>query len=403
MQPSFTYFSRCFMKSFLSLVAFMAIVFSIRAQCEFIDVSVSFSSETQVQLYTPTPFLVPNPEATLHSWDISDSNGNTIVQETTDSDGNFFLFDHNVALSDTIIACLSITNELAGPGISCNICTSLVWGGDIVNWELVEIVTGTFEATEPPIPNYFLLGQSAPCPPRVINFQNFTWGADSVIWTFPGGDPESSTEETQLVTYNETGDYSFTIEVFNSAGSNSFTSTDEITVYPNPTAEFDYSSSGLTVTFENLSEGELPGQSPEYSWDFGDMNTSEEENPSHTYTEDGTYEVTLTITNQCGTNVFTEEINVNVTGVEDNPLLSRLEVVPNPNNGQFELVVEGQKNLPAGIEVMNSSGQIVYSATEILTAGVQRLPINMTSLSPNLYFLQVRVGAASKCLKVLVD
>ncbi len=50
----------------------------------------------------------------------------------------------------------------------------------------------------------------------------------------------------------------------------------------------------LTVQFHDLSqavEGEIIG----WLWDFGDGNTSEEQNPTHTFPEDGIYEVTLTI------------------------------------------------------------------------------------------------------------
>lgn len=41
-------------------------------------------------------------------------------------------------------------------------------------------------------------------------------------------------------------------------------------------------------------------------WDFGDGTTSTDENPTHIYTTDGTYTVTLTVTNDAGTDVKTE-------------------------------------------------------------------------------------------------
>lgn len=41
-------------------------------------------------------------------------------------------------------------------------------------------------------------------------------------------------------------------------------------------------------------------------WDFGDGFTSTDENPSHTYTDDGTYTVTLTVENEAGEDVAVE-------------------------------------------------------------------------------------------------
>ena len=45
-------------------------------------------------------------------------------------------------------------------------------------------------------------------------------------------------------------------------------------------------------------------------WDFGDGNTSTELAPTHLYAQNGTYEVTLSLTNECGTIEITESITV---------------------------------------------------------------------------------------------
>lgn len=53
---------------------------------------------------------------------------------------------------------------------------------------------------------------------------------------------------------------------------------------------------GETVNFNNLSTGTIIS----YEWDFGDGSTSDLENPSHAYSDLGTYLVTLTIENEEG-------------------------------------------------------------------------------------------------------
>ncbi len=50
----------------------------------------------------------------------------------------------------------------------------------------------------------------------------------------------------------------------------------------------------------------------QWDWDFGDGNTSSMQNPSHTYTANGTYTVELTATNANGSNAYTETSYITV-------------------------------------------------------------------------------------------
>lgn len=57
----------------------------------------------------------------------------------------------------------------------------------------------------------------------------------------------------------------------------------------------------LTVTFTDASTN-LPATLPRsWTWDFGDGGSSTSQNPVHVYTDSGTYDVTLTVTNPVGT------------------------------------------------------------------------------------------------------
>ncbi|MDP6143940.1 MAG: DUF6130 family protein, partial [Candidatus Marinimicrobia bacterium] len=59
-----------------------------------------------------------------------------------------------------------------------------------------------------------------------------------------------------------------------------------------PEAGFTWTADGLTVTFSN-SSFDPDGDEMTYSWDFGDGNSSTDENPIHTYDAAGTYGVSL--------------------------------------------------------------------------------------------------------------
>jgi PKD repeat protein/predicted esterase len=59
-----------------------------------------------------------------------------------------------------------------------------------------------------------------------------------------------------------------------------------------PTADFDYLASDLLVDFTDNSTDAIS-----WHWDFGDGNTSTEQNPSHTYTQEDSYQVLLYVEN----------------------------------------------------------------------------------------------------------
>jgi len=61
----------------------------------------------------------------------------------------------------------------------------------------------------------------------------------------------------------------------------------------------------LEVSFTSFAQG-----ADTYAWDFGDGSTSQEENPTHTYSEAGKYSVKFTVTGAGGTADRTEEITI---------------------------------------------------------------------------------------------
>jgi len=68
-------------------------------------------------------------------------------------------------------------------------------------------------------------------------------------------------------------------------------------------------SSPLTVTFTDLSTGSPTA----WSWNFGDGGTATTQNPGHQYTTAGTYTVTLTASNSCGSDGETKTGYITVT------------------------------------------------------------------------------------------
>ena len=144
--------------------------------------------------------------------------------------------------------------------------------------------------------------------PLTVNFADQSTGfPTSWKWTF--GDGNNSTEKNPVYTYNESGLYPVTLTASNENGTNALTRSRYIAVsgIPNtPVSSFSASPvSGpvpLTVSFTDQSTG----TPTEWRWNFGDGNISTEKNPVHTYNKSGLYSVTLTASNEDGSNALTK-------------------------------------------------------------------------------------------------
>jgi hypothetical protein len=78
-------------------------------------------------------------------------------------------------------------------------------------------------------------------------------------------------------------------------------------------ADFDFSITDNLVTFNNLSE-----QAVSYSWDFGDLNTSSDENPFNKYSTYGTFDVCLVVYDNCSSDTICQSIDViDYTGISE--------------------------------------------------------------------------------------
>ena len=78
----------------------------------------------------------------------------------------------------------------------------------------------------------------------------------------------------------------------------------------NFTADITCGYSPLNVNFNDTSQGEPTS----WYWDFGDGTNSTVQNPVHTYCHSGKYDVTLTVTNEMGTDTITKCDYISVGG-----------------------------------------------------------------------------------------
>jgi PKD repeat protein len=139
-------------------------------------------------------------------------------------------------------------------------------------------------------------------------------------WTFEGGTPATSTEQNPVVTYNKAGSYAVTLTV----GDGNTTATTTREAYVNVEGEAPQAKIGLPlgaylspwvmmfvpVNVPLTFIDESTGNPSQWVWTFQgtDITTSDEQNPTVTYTQEGNYGIKLEVINDMGSNVF-ETVN----------------------------------------------------------------------------------------------
>lgn len=168
-----------------------------------------------------------------------------------------------------------------------------------------EFTTTQFITVATPPSAEFSSDSNGGCVPAAIQFFDESFGnVESWEWIFEGGVPSTSSDENPTVIYPDPGFYDVTLIATNAEGSDTITFSDFIFAQGPPALDFDVDVDLLTVQFINLSQNATGS----FTWDFGDTNTSMEENPEHTYSSEGFFDVTLSATNDCGESSITQTI-----------------------------------------------------------------------------------------------
>ncbi|MCH8319272.1 MAG: PKD domain-containing protein, partial [Bacteroidetes bacterium] len=145
-------------------------------------------------------------------------------------------------------------------------------------------------------------------------FDTSSFSAPIVSWAWVFGDSTTSTLQNPGHIYALADTYwvCLTITISDSVGSTCNWCTSVIVIMGScnnpPTADFTYTPSNLTVNFADASSPVLCITS--WFWDFGDGNTDTIQNPSHTYTSAGTYNICLTAATIGGNNTICKNITV---------------------------------------------------------------------------------------------
>lgn len=150
---------------------------------------------------------------------------------------------------------------------------------------------------------------------------------------------------------------------------------------PLPEAGFEFSFDQGVINFNNQSTGNPTS----YAWNFGDNGSSNQTNPSHSFSAMGNYKVCLTAINDCGTDSACKIITVTNLN-ENNDWAYAISLMPNPA-ADFTIVESGINNgSPVYWNLTDLTGRVVKP---LHVTQEKRFTIDLAGLSTGIYLLRM--------------
>ncbi|MES2774506.1 MAG: PKD domain-containing protein [Bacteroidota bacterium] len=142
------------------------------------------------------------------------------------------------------------------------------------------------------------------CAPVEVQFSDQST-SNPTNWFWDFGDGTTSTLKNPLKVFSAVGTFTVSLTVSNALGSNIITRSNLVTAKPVPIAQFSASPTQgcfpMTVNFADLSSANGAGTITAWNWNFGDGTPNANiQNPTHTYTDFGDFDVALYVENASG-------------------------------------------------------------------------------------------------------
>ena len=156
-------------------------------------------------------------------------------------------------------------------------------------------------------------------------------------------------------------------------------------------AQFSMVENNGTVSFTDNSTGAYS-----WLWDFGDGNTSTQQNPVHTYGSSGPFVVTLTINNGSCTKVDTLTTSVNITTL---PNGTGVVLSPNPTDRSSSLIFDAPTQSDYTLELRSVDGRLI--STGLVLKGSTEKSIDVRSLPAGMYLIKLTNQEVSQTMRLI--
>jgi serine protease len=157
--------------------------------------------------------------------------------------------------------------------------------------------------------------------------------------------------------------------------------------------------SGSVLVGNQVSFQDLNTTGSQWTWDFGDGNSSTQQNPSHSYQHPGNYLVSMTVSD--GTCSVTQKQTLTVrraVSMEQEFNDFPVSAYPNPAKDHLQVEWEAAGTGETHIELINPLGQTIQHFSE----RGDRLGINLSDIASGIYFLKILQGEMVSTEKIVI-
>ncbi len=171
-----------------------------------------------------------------------------------------------------------------------------------------------------------------------------------------------------------------------------------VSLISTPSAGFTYSQiNNYQVNFTSTAQN-----ATSYNWAFPGGSTSNLANPSFNFPNEGNFDVTLIVTNSCGSDTITLPVTVIKTNsVSESTVFSQFDVFPNPATDAVTLQLNSIKPIAGSIRVISATGQIVAEEIVNFNATYTKT-FDLSSYSTGLYSIVVTTGNNAFTRKLMI-
>lgn len=242
------------------------------------------------------------------------------------------------------------------------------------------------------------------CSPLQVQFTNQSINALTYLWDF--GDGSTSNLEHPMHVYQSPGTYNVSLAGFSATGNLIQTVNNQIMVFPSPTANFLYYSTGTAPVGDTVYFADNSINAWTWDWNFGDptsgaLNVSNLQNPVHYYSTNNNFTVTLKVSNNygCIDSITKQNYVVVNTGVENSNSNTFIKIYPNPFTD--EIVLEGYPYLKNFSYILqNSLGQTILNGKISSSKTSTHLPLP-ANLPEGLYYLSLTGADMNQTIKLI--
>ncbi len=253
----------------------------------------------------------------------------------------------------------------------------------------------TLNAKEKPVPSIALF-QSLQC----LGSNSFPFEDKTTMsvdyqrfWSF--GDGNTSTKAVNNHVYTDTGSYNVSLRIEAENGCIDSVST-RLRVAPSPVSKFS------TLVLKETTVSFIPQDTSwnNYTWSFGDGNTSNVKSPTHTYSKGGNYSPGLEVKSEdncASSNVESIELESSV-GFDLKKSKNPVAIYPNPSSGKFTVRFETSGSYT--VTIFNAFGAEIEHSEAFIESPES---IGFEIYSPGVYLVRIQSERFNTLRQVVIE